>query len=155
VEERHLLTAILEDDEGVTLRTLQELGVDLAALQFAAARHSTTPTLDSLSRDLTQLALKGKLNPLVGRKPELRRLVRTLAGNPKTIRCSSERPGRQDGHRRRAGLIAAARCRSRGDARRRANPPCSSPTPARAAGSRSACPTLLEEIKRAGTSSCS
>ena len=83
VEERHLLTAILEDDEGVTLRTLQELGVDLAALQFAAARHSTTPTLDSLSRDLTQLALKGKLNPLIGRKPELRRLVRTLARKSK------------------------------------------------------------------------
>lgn len=83
VEERHLLTAILEDDEGVTLRTLEDLGVDLTALRFAAARHSATPTLDALSRDLTQLALKGKLNPLIGRKPELRRLVRTLARKSK------------------------------------------------------------------------
>jgi ATP-dependent Clp protease ATP-binding subunit ClpC len=83
VEERHLLMAILEDDEGVTLRTLQGLGVDLAALRFAAARHSATPTLDALGRDLTQLALKGKLNPLIGRKPELRRLVRTLARKSK------------------------------------------------------------------------
>jgi ATP-dependent Clp protease ATP-binding subunit ClpC len=83
VEERHLLTAILEDNEGVTLRTLQELGVDVEGLKQAATNHSATPTLDLLSRDLTQLALRGKLNPLIGRKPELRRLVRTLARKSK------------------------------------------------------------------------
>ncbi len=83
VEERHLLMAILEDEEGVTLRTLQEIGLDLTALKAAAAYNSATPTLDPLSRDLTQLARKGRLTPLIGRKPELRRLVRTLARKSK------------------------------------------------------------------------
>jgi ATP-dependent Clp protease ATP-binding subunit ClpC len=83
VEERHLLAAILEDEEGVTLRTLQGIGVDLTVLKAAAAYNSATPTLDPLSRDLTQLARKGKLTPLIGRKEELRRLVRTLARKSK------------------------------------------------------------------------
>jgi ATP-dependent Clp protease ATP-binding subunit ClpC len=83
VEERHLLLAILEDDEGVTLRTLQELGVDLAALRQAATFNSPTPTLDLLSRDLTLLARRGRLTPLIGRKAELRRIVRTLARKSK------------------------------------------------------------------------
>jgi len=82
VEERHLLTAILDDDESsFTLRTLAALGVDVQAL--LADLTSATPILDRLGRDLTALAREGELDPLVGRKKELRQLARTLVRKKK------------------------------------------------------------------------
>ena len=83
VAERHLLTAILDENEGITLQVLKEIGVDLTAFKHAIGSSSGTPTLDQLGRDLTQLAREGKINPLIGRKDELRRLVRALARKSK------------------------------------------------------------------------
>lgn len=77
VEGRHLLLAILADDrDNLTLNTLRFCGVDLEALQ--ASLMSATPVLDRLGRDLTTLARAGQLDPLIGRRTELRQLVRTL-----------------------------------------------------------------------------
>ena len=82
VEEQHLLIAILEDDPGsLTLRTLSTMGVDLVALRPDGS--SGTPILDRLGRDLTSLAGKGDLDPLIGRHEQLRQLVRTLARKKK------------------------------------------------------------------------
>ena len=82
VEERHLLTAILDDDESsFTLRTLRAAGVDVDALRTGLT--SATPILDRVGRDLTTLAQAGELDPLIGRKQELRQLVRTLARKKK------------------------------------------------------------------------
>jgi len=82
VEERHLLVAILNDDkDSFTLRTLQTLGVDIQNLQ--ARLSSTTPILDRVGRDLTALASRDELDPLIGRAQELRRLVRTLVRKKK------------------------------------------------------------------------
>jgi ATP-dependent Clp protease ATP-binding subunit ClpC len=47
-----------------------------------AARHKT-PFLNSLSRDLTQLALEGRLDPVIGRDEEIERIVRILARRTK------------------------------------------------------------------------
>ena len=82
VEERHLLAAILDDDEAsFTLRTLRALGVDVQAL--SASLTSATPILDRVGRDLTALAQAGEMDPLIGRKQELRGLVRTLVRKKK------------------------------------------------------------------------
>ncbi len=82
VEERHLLAAILNDDESsFTLRALRALGVDIQALH--AGLTSATPILDRIGRDLTTLAQASELDPLIGRKQELRQLVRTLARKKK------------------------------------------------------------------------
>jgi len=82
VEERHLLAAILDDDaSSLTLRTLRALGVDVQALRAGLA--SATPILDRVGRDLTALARAGELDPLIGRRQELRGLVRTLARKKK------------------------------------------------------------------------
>ena len=82
VEERHLLNAILDDDESsFTLRVLRALDVDVDALR--ASLGSATPILDRLGRDLTRLAQAGEIDPLIGRKQELRQLVRTLARKKK------------------------------------------------------------------------
>ena len=82
VEERHLLAVILQDDEaGFTLRALRALGVGVQGLR--AGLTSATPILDRVGRDLTVLAQAGDLGPLIGRKQELRQLVRTLARKKK------------------------------------------------------------------------
>ena len=82
VEECQLLTAILNDDESsFTLRTLKALGVDSQALR--AGLSSSTPILDRVGRDLTALARAGELDPLIGRKQQLRQLVRTLVRKKK------------------------------------------------------------------------
>jgi len=42
-----------------------------------------TPTLNSVSRDLTQLAAEGRLDPVIGRADEIERVVRILARRTK------------------------------------------------------------------------
>lgn len=44
---------------------------------------SSTPTLDEHSRDLTQLAREGKLDPVIGREEEIERLTQILARRTK------------------------------------------------------------------------
>ena len=52
-----------------------------AAIPAAAAYR--TPTLNSVSRDLTQLAAEGRLDPVIGRADEIERVVRILARRTK------------------------------------------------------------------------
>ena len=44
---------------------------------------SGTPILDNFSRDLTSLAAQGKLDPVIGRDDEVRRIVQILARRKK------------------------------------------------------------------------
>ena len=82
-EERHLLATILAESEGITIKVLRESGVDLDALGKAGASPTGTPLLDRLGRDLTRLAREGKLDPVIGRDAETRRLQRTLVRKSK------------------------------------------------------------------------
>jgi ATP-dependent Clp protease ATP-binding subunit ClpB len=55
---------------------------------------TTYQALDKYGRDLTQLARQGKLDPVIGRDEEIRRVVqvrRYCRAAPKTIQCSSAR----------------------------------------------------------------
>jgi len=52
-----------------------------AAVPPAAAYR--TPTLNAVSRDLTQLAAEGRLDPVIGREAEIERVVRILARRTK------------------------------------------------------------------------
>ena len=49
----------------------------------AVAASYRTPTLNSVSRDLTQLAAEGRLDPVIGRAAEIERVVRILARRTK------------------------------------------------------------------------
>ncbi len=91
----HILLGIIREEEGVAARVLQNLGVDLKKVRevimellgsggeaeaegpelppgggFTAGSQARgkTPALDAFSRDLTQLAREGKLDPVIGRK---------------------------------------------------------------------------------------
>jgi len=82
VEEPHLLAAILCDEpSSFTLRVLRSMTVNVDAMR--ADLDSATPILDRTGRHLTVLAAKGELDPLIGRRQELRQLARTLARKKK------------------------------------------------------------------------
>ncbi|EKB55819.1 ATP-dependent Clp protease ATP-binding subunit [Falseniella ignava] len=58
-----------------------------------ATSESTTPTLDSLARDLTELARSGKLDPVVGRKNEVRRMIQIISRRTKNNPVLVGEPG--------------------------------------------------------------
>ena len=43
--------------------------------------------LERYARDLTELARRGKLDPVIGRDDEVRRVSRCFRGAPRTIPC--------------------------------------------------------------------
>lgn len=47
---------------------------------------SKTPVLDNFGRDLTQMAIDGKLDPIIGRDKEIERVAQVLSRRKKTIR---------------------------------------------------------------------
>lgn len=52
-----------------------------------------TPTLSAYSRDLTQLAREGKLDPVIGRDTEIERIISILARRSKNNPCLVGEPG--------------------------------------------------------------
>lgn len=105
----HILLGLLREGEGVAARVLKSLDVDiercrneiLAELdpnfsgepeEAASAgkaggaedkKDSKTPALKAFGRDLTELAKKGELDPVIGRADEIRRVVQILCRRTK------------------------------------------------------------------------
>ena len=52
-----------------------------------------TPTLDQYSRDLTELARNGRLDPVIGRKAEMQRVMQILSRRTKNNPCLIGEPG--------------------------------------------------------------
>lgn len=61
--------------------------------QRAAQETSKTPTLDSVARDLTQLARDGKLDPVIGRAKEVRRMIQIISRRSKNNPVLVGEPG--------------------------------------------------------------
>ena len=90
----HLLLAML-DDEGACGRLLREMGVDRERFmetlkKVRGSQRVTSPTpedtyqaLERFGRDLTQLARQGKLDPVIGRDEEIRRVIQILSRRTK------------------------------------------------------------------------
>ena len=80
-------------------RSVGSMGEDAPAakddLQGARAgkRGNATPTLDSYSRNLTQLATAGKLDPVIGREQEIQRVIQILSRRTKNNPCLIGEPG--------------------------------------------------------------
>lgn len=60
---------------------------------MAKLSQSKTPMLDSFGKDLTQLALEGKLDPVVGRDAEIKRCIQILARRKKNNPILIGEPG--------------------------------------------------------------
>ena len=81
-EERCLAASILAE-KGMRLSTVREDIVQLLNEKTTVTRVKETPLLAEFSRDLTELAMKNSLDPLVGRATELERLQQVLCRRTK------------------------------------------------------------------------
>jgi len=101
----HLLVAIAQESDGAAGRILRQAGVTKDALYRALVdvRGSQRVTdqnpeakyqaLERYSRDLTELARKGKLDPVIGRDDEVRRVVQVLSRRTKNNPVLIGEPG--------------------------------------------------------------
>jgi len=95
VSVEHLLLAMLADERGQVGQLLRSLGLTrerlLAAIRkIRGSQRVTSPNpeatyqaLERYGRDLTQLAGQGKLDPVIGRDDEIRRIVQVLSRRTK------------------------------------------------------------------------
>ena len=99
----HILLGLIHEGEGVAGQILRNLNVDLdharieimkeldpdfemetdsatpaAAAEAPSKEQAKTPALNTFGRDLTELARKGELDPVIGRAEELERVVQIL-----------------------------------------------------------------------------
>src|SRR5881275_2281316 len=89
----HLLLGILREEKCVAAEILHERGLWLNAIREELARSvvdrqtlakpKETPLLSEFSRDLTQAAMDGVLDPLVGRDAEIDRVIQILCRRTK------------------------------------------------------------------------
>ena len=90
VSTEHLLMALTGSEAGDAARVLAQHGIDRDAIYQAltAIRGSqrvtsqnpetTYQSLEKYGRDMTELAREGKLDPVIGRDPEIRRVIQVL-----------------------------------------------------------------------------
>lgn len=115
----HLLLGLLRDDEILASRIMTNLGLSLAKMRQLvkkkmgvneqkgaglgrrrqgqqapkAGTQQGTPTLDNLARDLTKLARENRLDPVVGRSKEVKRLIQILSRRTKNNPVLVGEPG--------------------------------------------------------------
>ncbi len=107
IDTEHLLLALLRDEEGVAAQVLSMYDIDykevyeeLKNIQSGRPssygkkrKKSKTPALDHFGRDLTELARKGKLDPIIGRENEIERLSQILSRRKKNNPVLIGEPG--------------------------------------------------------------
>jgi ATP-dependent Clp protease ATP-binding subunit ClpC len=105
----HLLLGLIREGEGVAARVLENLGVDLSKVRTQVIRmlgetaevstgggssgRTKTPTLDEFGANLTQMAVDGKLDPVVGRQKEIERVIQILGRRTKNNPVLIGEPG--------------------------------------------------------------
>jgi len=101
----HVLLALAGDEESEAGRLLARFGLSHTKLRGAVVRGvdttsgaargqaSATPTLDEYSRDLTQMAKEGKLDPVIGRGEEVETTIEILSRRTKNNPVLIGEPG--------------------------------------------------------------
>ena len=110
----HILLAMVKEGDCAASRLLNTMGVNQQKLfmdilgamgedpnkyreEFSKAKTikagSSTPTLDQYSRDLTEMAAAGLLDPVIGRKEESQRVIQILSRRGKNNPCLIGEPG--------------------------------------------------------------
>ena len=112
----HLLIAVLEEGDSYGVRFLRMLGVrqndiieeirnalssgeqddnttGTAQSGVKSKGNSATKTLDQFGRDLTELAKKGEIDPVIGRQVEIERVIQILSRRTKNNPCLIGEPG--------------------------------------------------------------
>lgn len=110
----HILMAVLRESESVAVRLLETLGISTQKIlmdilmasgfdsQSAKAelksmkngnKSKKASILEQYSTDLTQLAREGRLDPIIGRKKEMDRVIQILSRRTKNNPCLIGEPG--------------------------------------------------------------
>jgi ATP-dependent Clp protease ATP-binding subunit ClpC len=109
----HILLAMLKDGECVATRLLKTLNIPIQKIYIdtlsamgedpglykedLAGRHrmrrEQTTMLEQYSRDLTKLAMEGRLDPVIGRESEIKRVIEILSRRTKNNPCLVGEPG--------------------------------------------------------------
>ncbi|GLJ18276.1 hypothetical protein SUGI_0323230 [Cryptomeria japonica] len=107
----HLLLALLREGEGVAASVLEKLGADPANIRAqvirligesaeavtsgggGAGNSNKMSTLEEYGTNLTKLAEEGKLDPVVGRQPQIERVTQILGRRTKNNPCLIGEPG--------------------------------------------------------------
>ncbi|MCR5357343.1 MAG: ATP-dependent Clp protease ATP-binding subunit [Lachnospiraceae bacterium] len=117
ISTEHMLMALLRDGDNLAVRILNTMGVNLQKLYIdilmaigedvnkykeqiqgfkqGAARMpgNSQMLIEKYSRDLTELARKGKLDPVIGRETQIQRIIQTLSRRTKNNPCLVGEPG--------------------------------------------------------------
>ncbi len=109
----HILLALLKEGDNVAVRLLNTLGISIQKLyadtliamgqdgnlykedlgKRQSRKGRQTSTLEQYSRDLTALAAAGKLDPVIGREGEIKRVIEILSRRTKNNPCLIGEPG--------------------------------------------------------------
>ncbi len=107
IDTEHILLALLKDEEGVASQVLSMYDIDYKEVYeelrnvqqgkpsaFGKKRKkSKTPALDHFGRDLTELARRAKLDPIIGRDDEIERVTQVLSRRKKNNPVLIGEPG--------------------------------------------------------------
>jgi ATP-dependent Clp protease ATP-binding subunit ClpC len=107
----HLLMGLVREGEGVAARVLENLAVDVSSIRTEVIQmlgdnaeantannnniqaRSKTPTLEEFGSNLTDLAIEGVLDPVVGRQKEIERVIQILGRRTKNNPVLIGEPG--------------------------------------------------------------
>ncbi len=109
IQPEHLLLGIIREGEGIAVHVLMKLGVDLQVLRREvidlvsvgealpdrrkAASHGAVRQLEGFGIDLTEMAAKGQLDPIIGREEEIERIMQILVRRKKNNPVLIGEPG--------------------------------------------------------------
>jgi len=107
IDTQHILLALLKDEEGVAAQVMAMYDVDYKEVyeelkniqtgkpsSFGRKRKkSKTPALDHFGRDLTELARRSQLDPIIGREDEIERVTQILSRRKKNNPVLIGEPG--------------------------------------------------------------
>lgn len=111
----HLLLAILQETDCIAVRLLNTLGIPAQKIYFATLqamgidanrakaeyamsksrlqKNESGSLLEKYSKDMTEAARNGKLDPVIGREEEISRVIRILSRRTKNNPCMVGEPG--------------------------------------------------------------
>lgn len=109
----HLLIGIMREADSIAVRIMLDLNVNPQKLYNEIEKvinecdggeessknssktnsYNSTPTLNQFGNDLTKVATEGKLDPVIGRKKEIERIIQILSRRKKNNPCLIGEPG--------------------------------------------------------------
>ena len=109
----HLLIGIMREADSIAVRIMLDLkvnpqklynelvkvineydnGEDVSSNPSKPNSYNSTPTLNQFGSDLTKIAGEGKLDPVIGRKNEIERIIQILSRRTKNNPCLIGEPG--------------------------------------------------------------